>query len=400
MKELLRKYLPDDVKYLTLLLYSLPLALIYKIFSFFPIKRNKIIVRSYDGKGIGDNPKYIIEELIKGDEELEIYWLIKKGTDKNSTLKSVKLININSIRALYETATAGVWISNTRIPLYMKKRKEQYYIQTWHGGLGLKRVEGAAIQNLSKFYIKTAKDDSEKADLFISNSKYRTNLYREYFWYDKEILEVGLPRNDKFINLSLTEEKKIEVNDVKNLENKIVVLYAPTFRRNHSIDSYNIDFERLKNEIESIYNKECVIMIRFHQIVSDLSKELVNKYDFIIDTTKISDVFDVLKVTDILISDYSSIMFDFMLLNRPILIYASDIVDYKKDRDFMIDINTTPFSISVDNDELIENIKQIKDIDFYEKYNEFNERFGVNETGKSSKIIADIILKEIKGFRR
>lgn len=393
MIELLRKYMPDSIKYIIFLIFTKPLGILYGIISLLPICNNKIVVRCYEGKGVGDNPKYIIEELLKKNNNIEIVWLVKDKKEFNNN--KYRFENIKSIRAFYEMATAKIWISNTRIPIYFKKKIQQYYVQTWHGGLGLKRVEGAAISSLSKSYICTAKNDSKKADLFVSNSKYRTRLYRDYFWYDKEIIEKGLPRNDNLVNGTLIKKRKNILSKDKSLDNKVIVLYAPTFRRSHSIECYDIDFNKVKEVLEKKYNKECIILIRFHHIVAQLSDKICKKYSFVRNVSFVPDILDLLAVTDVLISDYSSVMFDYMLLKKPIFIYASDLEEYTKERDFMFPIKETPFPFAENNTKLIKNINSIDSINFEKKYKNFADKFGLIETGYSSELVADKILENL-----
>lgn len=114
-------------------------VLIYYIFRVFPIKKNKVVVSCYDGKGYGDHGKYICNELLTRDADLEIVW--PSGNPEDVFPAGVRPVKFRSIRAVYEQVTAKIWIDNKRKKDFVRKRKGQYYIQVWHGGLGIKKVE-------------------------------------------------------------------------------------------------------------------------------------------------------------------------------------------------------------------------------------------------------------------
>ncbi len=109
---------------------------LFIIFRIFPIKKNKVVVINFYGNGYGDNPKYICEELIKTHEELDVIWLVNKMDDVFPN--QIRKVKYKSIKAIYEMATAKIWIDNARKRKYVIKRNGQYYIQTWHGGIRIK----------------------------------------------------------------------------------------------------------------------------------------------------------------------------------------------------------------------------------------------------------------------
>lgn len=367
---------------------------IYSFFRLFPIKQNKIICNNFLAKGYGDNPKYIVEELLKNNSRYDIVWLCEEKY--NFTLpKNVRCVN-NTIKYLYEFATAKIWISNVRLPKYLKKRKKQFYIQTWHGGIALKRIEKDAIESLSSKYIKMAKEDSKKADIMISNSQFLTNLYNSSFWYEGPILEKGLPRNDILINNNFSTKKYIEKK--YNLKGYKVLLYAPTFRKTDSREAYNLPAEELIKFLEKKTKSKWKILVKFHPNVK--STEYIEFNKSIIDCSDFNDLNELFSVTDILITDYSSCMFDFMILNKPVFLYATDIEAYKKDRNFYFPLESTPFTISKTHEELINNMDMYLNKDFYKIYKKFYEKHGINETGFASnevcKVIDRVINKNIK----
>ena len=174
--------------------------IIYKIlgilFNLFPIDTKKVVVSNFWGKGYNDNPKYVIEKLHKMYPEIKIVWLLKDM--KTEMPQYIKKVKYKSIKSIYEYSTAIIWIDNSRKQYFPPKRKKQKYIQLWHGGISMKKIEAAAADKLDNSYIKMAKKDSKAIDYAISNSSYRTNIFKNDFWYDGKILEYGSPRNDIF----------------------------------------------------------------------------------------------------------------------------------------------------------------------------------------------------------
>jgi len=202
----------------------------YYIFRIFPIQKNKIFFQNYNGKGYGDNSKYIAEELLRCGYDLILVWAVRRKY-KGNIPKKIKTVPYISIRAIYECATAKIWIDNCRKQLFVRKREEQYYIQTWHGTINFKKVEKDVENKLLSFYVKHAKYDSTIADLFLSDSKFTSQLYRSSFWYNGEILECGTPREDILINQN--QHLKEKVRKYFNISEKTkIILYAPTFRNN------------------------------------------------------------------------------------------------------------------------------------------------------------------------
>ena len=374
--------------------YFIKLTVLGTLFKIFPIKKNKVVVCSYFGKGYGDNPKAIVNELLKSKKDLDIVWTLD-GENKNATFpEGIRTVRYESIKYLYELVTAKVWIDNSRKKFVPKKRKKQYYIQTWHAGLGFKKCEKEVEDVLPKSYVKRAKKDSINADLFTSNSKWLTNLYRKYFWYDGEILEVGLPRNDILINQEKHDNIKKDVKKKLKIDAKSkIILYAPTFRDYDDYSCYKIDVEKVISTLNEKTGDNWVFLVRFHPNVSKLASEL--GYKNVIDVSYYPDLYELLITADYLISDYSSLSFDFSYLKKPVFLFATDIEAYKKDRDFLFDIRKVPFVLSESNEELINNIKKFDNKKYQKDLIDFYDDIKLNETGKSAHEVAKIVLKEM-----
>lgn len=364
---------------------------LFKLYSLRPIESNKIVCNNFLGKGYGDNPKYIVEELLRRNKKYQIVWYCDKKYNF-SVPNKVRCVN-STKEFIKEMATAKIWISNVRLPIYMSKRKKQYYIQTWHGGMATKMVEKDVMHSLTKYYVRMAKKDGSRTDIMISNCKLLTKIYYKSFWFNGDICEYGTPRNDNIINFPNEYRKK--VYKYYNLDKDInILLYAPTFRSNNTREVYNLDISKIVNALNKKTNKKWIGMVRLHPNISNpekyfnFNKNIINACDY-------PDMNELLSAVSMLISDYSSSVYDFFLLNRPVLIYANDMESYMKERNFYIKPSEGPFPIFNNNKDLINYISQkgnYCDIDAYKKF--INEN-GIIETGKASNAICDIIEKQI-----
>lgn len=368
-----------------------------KLFNIIPIKNNKIIFSNFSGKGYGDNPKYILEEINKRQLKCDLVWVLKDRKDKVSLPQNVRYVKYNSIRYFYDMCTAKVWVDNHRKIIDLNKRKEQYYVQTWHGGIAFKKIEKDAEDSLDPNYIKQAKHDSQMISLMVSNSTFCTNMFKTAFWYNGEILECGSPRNDIIINNEIDRSKYIK-DKLKIRTDKKIVLYAPTFRKDEGIKYYNIDFERLVKELNEKYNKKWIVLLRLHPNIAHKSKELCkNASNNILDVSNYEDMYELMLISDILITDYSSVMFEFSLASKPVFLYANDIDEYIKDRGFYFDYTDLPYTIAENNEDLINHINNFDNDGYQIQLKEFFNRIGLKETGEASQEVVNIIEKEIKG---
>ena len=365
---------------------------------FLPIQKNKIVVSSYYGRGYGDNPKYIIEELLKDKQKLNIIWIVKTLSEKDSLPANVKACKAKSFLNIYHLATARVWIDNCRKSFRYKKKK-QVYLQTWHG-FALKRIEKDVEGHLGESYVKCAIKDSKNTDIIISDSRFMTGIYQKSFWYNGEIVEWGSPRTDIILNPRVEIYKNVR-NYFGVSNDKKIVLYAPTFRADHSIEPYNIDYNRLKESCENRFGDKFVVLVRLHPNIISKCEFLKFKEGEIINATYYPDMQELLVASDICITDYSSLMFDFALSYKPCFQFATDIQDYKKDRNFYFEIDKLPFSVAQNNDELVKNILEFNREKYEEKLLEFYNKVGMIRDGQASRRCAKYILQNLnnKGMK-
>ncbi len=355
-----------------------------------PIKTNRILISSFNGRGYGDNIKYITDCLLKKNDDIELIWLVKDEKECLSIPKSIKTCNIESFKARYYTATAGIWLDNCRKPVYYK-RKNQFYLQLWHGGGAQKRCELDVKDKLGTKYVKTAVKDSERIDLMLSESTFLTELYHRSFWYDGPVYECGYPRYDIIMNHDNTLEAKVyEYFGISS--KKKLLLYAPTFRADHSFKAYDIDFERLQKCLNEKFGFDYVILVHLHPNIANKSNKIKYVPASVINATFYPDMQELIAVSDVLIGDYSSVNYDFCLKRRPVFRYVSDLDEYKGDRDFYFPFEEYPFPYARSNDELEELILNFDEEKYVNRLNAYFDRIGaVLECGAAEKI-AELIL--------
>jgi CDP-glycerol glycerophosphotransferase len=368
--------------------------LLFYVFRIFPVKKNKIVVSSYAGQGYGDNGKYICNELLKRNEKLDIVWLTNNALD--SLPFGLRGVKYRSLRAIYEQVTAKIWIDNRRKREYVRKRRNQYYIMTWHGGIGPKKVEKDAESQLPEEYIRAAKNDSSMADLFVAESRWTFNLYQRAFWYDGEILQCGVPREDILFKNDYELKKRIKTQ-LGVPEDVSILLYAPTFRSSidKCIANYALKWDELLKCLEDRFCGKWVGFIRLHPNIAEY-KKLFSVPSNVIDVTDYPDMQELLLIASCVITDYSSSLFEYGITERPAFIFASDYDDYIKERDLALDYSNLPFSVSTTNNELMNWIRNFDEIAYKKRVKEFYYDYcGLYPGGNASSIIADRILSII-----
>jgi len=361
--------------------------IIIRIFNRFPIKNNKVFLFSYYGAQFGCNPKYITYYINKHypKDTFDIVWAFNdpKSKEQNGSFRKVKTM---SIRYFYELCTAKVIITNFRTTDLFIKRKEQFYIQTWHSSLRLKQIEKDAENILPATYIEMAKKDSLKCDLLLSGCKFSTNICKQSFWYTGEIFEHGTPRNDILVqNNSQMREGILQRLDLSN--DTKVLLYAPTFRKDNNLEVYNLDYDTLREKVNRKFGGKWIVLVKLHPHLLSKSNELIES-DHVMNVTTYDDIQELLVVADILISDYSSLIFDYAITARPCFLYVPDLNEYvMKERDLYFKLTELPFIHATTKPDLLSKIDQYSSEEYKENITAFLNEIGSFEEGKASQYV-------------
>lgn len=356
-----------------------------------PIDKTKIVISNYYGRGWGDNAKYIAEELLQRKQDIKIIWLVRNEEERRSLPAGVQSCIFGSSESVHHLMTSKVWIDNCRKFFIMLKRKEQLYIQTWHGGGAQKRCELDTIDKLGSNYRKMAIRDAKNTDLMISESKFMTDLYHRSFWYDGPVYECGYPRYD--ILLKKDEALVSKVYKHFNIDrSKELVLYAPTFRADSSFKAYDVDFERLRKNLRQRFGKEYVVLVHLHPNVANIEGGMVYDGTTVINSTFYPDTQELIAVSSMLIGDYSSINYDFSLKRLPVFRYVSDLEEYRNDRDLYFPFDEYPYPYARNNDELEALILGFNEELYLKKLNAFFEKIGAITNPHSSVQMTDLIV--------
>ena len=376
------------------------------------IKNNRIVFDSFNGIGYSDSPKAICEVLRKSGEDLELYWICRDKAARMSLPKDVHAVpvtgKIKSIIKYRILASSKVWVGNCR-RYENVKRKGQFYMQTWHG-FALKKIE-EDIQNKENTespekrkeyldYKRAASTDSAQCDMLVSGSEFMSKIYQKsFFGFNGEVKNIGTPRDDIFFQKDKHSELHAKVCKAMGVpEDRKLVLYAPTFRDSGNSDIYKkLDFEMVRRKCKENFGGEWSVMVRLHPNKRELSKELAYLFDgdVILDATHYSDNQELLCAVELLITDYSSCMFDYALTGKRIALFATDIEAYEMERGFYYPLETLPFPIAQSNEELEKILTVLKPIEKIDKWDNFKLLMGFCENGDASRKCADIILDEI-----
>lgn len=359
---------------------------------FFPVKKNRIYMSAYQGKSYGCNPKAITEYLVKNHKsEFEIIW---EAIDKEvaTTIPSeLKKVKPNTIRSYFYYCTAKFIINNERSPIELGKRNNQIYIQTWHGGLPLKKIEKDAEKHLSRSYIKKAKADSKKIDYLLSAGKLYTQIKRNCFWFDGKIVETGLPRNDILFQMKEDEVKKQK--EAYGAGGKKIALYAPTFRNNKSIKDYQLDDQKLCEELGKKFGGEWIVFYKLHPNMLKYESDLTTSSFAKIVPIK-QDIQELLCIADCVFTDFSSLMFDVMLLKKPCFLYLNDSQQYlEQERGLYFELDQLPFPAGETQENVFHLISNF-DYDHYrEEVEKFIDRIGSVDDGNACERVYQLIKK-------
>lgn len=357
----------------------------------------KIMVMNYQNN-FYDNQKYIVEELLRQNKGYDIVWGVTIGQYKNPILfpEGVRVVLRNSRTFFMELMTSRIWLDNAFNCIWfpVPKRKDQYYINTWHGSLGIKRIGTKDVRGWH--WRNVGRKVDKYTDYCISNSKFENEVYRTSNWPKAEIAEYGHPRNDIFF---ASEESKAEIYEKVrahfnvSAEDKLI-LYAPTFRdTNDHPRYYNIDYDALATALSEKFGGNWVVLMRHH--FHDRRKETVKKTAVntarVLNASLYPDMQELMVVADAGISDYSSWVYDFILTGRPVFLFTVDLDHYTKTRGFYYPLQSTPFPIACNNAELTDAVSSFDEANYAKEVKNFLKDKGCVEDGHASERVVALI---------
>lgn len=360
------------------------------------VDESLVYFQTFSGRGYSDSPKAIYNYML-GAEEYKDYRFVWSFREPEKYIKEFpELSDARTQVVKYRTREdnkalriAKYWISNYRMLDHQYPRKEQVYLQCWHGtplkrlGYDLTASDNSmnSIEEIREKY----RTDARKFKYLLSPSAFCTEKFASAWNLLKtgqtdKIIEVGYPRNDRLINV--TEGERTELRERLSVADRKVILYAPTWRDNQhtSGEGYTykteVDFDKLRDALGDEY----VILFRAHYLVAN-SFDFERYGGFIRDVSHYSDINDLYIASDILVTDYSSVFFDYANLLKPVIFYMYDLTDYASElRGFYIPLEELPGPIVQDEESLIAEIKnndgRMPDaayVDFHKKYNPLDD---------------------------
>ena len=350
--------------------------------------QNKVLFISFDGRQYSDNPRAISEKLHEQYPEIQIVWIIR--SDKKSFVPEyAQIVDSDNRKNVYKAyATSKVIVSNFSF-LNIKKSKKQFFIQTWHGDRAFKKIQYDNPFIAKDFF----RPESQPGfcDLCVAGSDYGERKFRSAFKYTGEIIKEGTPRDDRLVNFdmgTISQVKKL----LKIPDETKILLYAPTIRKaqKNSMEVKELNITRTLEALEHKYNSSWVCFMRAHPGVKELSGVEYN--DKIIDVSGYEDMADLLLVSDMLITDYSSCAGDFALLNRPLVLFHADKEEYiSQERTFYFDIQDSPYWVAESQSDLERIIYSFSEQKIKKNCKEILSFYGNAETGNSSEKLASII---------
>ena len=375
---------------------------------FTKVDKRIIFFGSYNGKSYACSPKAVYEYMLRDEKFSEYYyvWLFDEP-EKYSFLQSnrhTKVVKNGSAECEKYLHMAKYWIFNFRALDQWVPKKEQIYVQCWHGtplkrlGYDITFSENAmnSVHEIRNKY----KTDTKRLDYLLSPCRFVTEKFSsawnlENFGKEKAILEIGYPRND-FLNM-YTEQDVFYTKKSLGLEtsNKKIILYAPTWRDNqHDAKSGYIYINPVDfGYLQKYLGDEYVILFRAHYFVAD-NFDFEAYKGFIYDVSKYDDINELYIIADILITDYSSVFFDYAILGRPILFYMYDMEEYRDEmRGFYLDVDKLPGPILKTEKELV---AAIRETSFKERdhtiLEAFNKEYNSMNDGKATERLVDRII--------
>ena len=361
---------------------------------------------TFSGRGYSDSPKAMYEYMLNAPEykDYRFIWCFKEPEEYSFLLQNertgiVKFRTKEDNKALRQ---AKYWISNYRMLNNQYPRKGQVYLQCWHGTplkrLGYDILESDNAMNSLSEIKEKYRTDAEKFSYLLSPSPFATEKFATAWNLNEtgqryKIIEEGYPRNDRLA--AVTEAEREQIRKSLGAEGKKVILYAPTWRDNQHTSGQGytykteVDFDRLRRELGDDY----VILFRAHYLVAN-SFDFERYADFIRDVSSYPDINDLYIAADILVTDYSSVFFDYANLKKPVIFYMYDLEHYANEmRGFYISLDELPGPVVKEEDGLIAEIRKCDEWEPDEKYEAFHQKYNPLDDGHASERVLRRIIK-------
>jgi len=370
-----------------------------------PYDNTTIIFESFGGRQVSDSPYAIYKVFKTLYPGINMIWSIDRSQKKFCKENQIAYVIRRTNKWVRVLEKSQFWISNARFPTWVKKPNYVTYIQTWHG-TPLKKL-GLDIENVSMpgtttvKYHKNFVREANRWDALVSPNDYSTQIFRSAFGFNNQILKIGYPRNDELINTQPEDIDAIKEQLGIPLDKK-VVMYAPTYRDNQFAEKGKYTFELPfdLDDFRKSFGDDTVLILRMHYLISN-ALDISDYSDFVYDYSNYPNISDLYLVSDLLITDYSSVFFDYAYLKRPILFYPYDYHLYKEElRGFYLNYEKDlPGKIAENSKQLLAEINHAlahPDMSANEKFMNFYNRFCAINDGLSSLKVVNYVMHQIE----
>lgn len=378
-------------------------SLLFRICEVFPLKPDKVVMWTLEGQGgYSDSPKYIAEEILRRNRNRKSKYRIVWLTDlpKQKFPGEIKTVKASLWNWAYHLSTASFWVGNTRTAYGTRKRRGTTYIQTWHSIAGIKPIGEQRGKKLPQVARMISEADSRLIDYVLAGNEWSCKMCPSGLLYDGPILRTGIPRCD--ILFHGKEEMRRKCRERYRLPlDTYIMLYAPTFRggsqqgrRSVSAEIGTMDFEKLVPVLESKFGGTWYIFLRLHPQVSDQTEKILygNRNDRVINVSRYSDMNELIAASDMLITDYSSSIFESALMKQPGFLFIEDEKEYVLDRGtLMFETDRMPFPKACNMKELLDRIEKFDFSSYQCLVEAFMNELGSFEDGNASGRVVDFM---------
>lgn len=356
-----------------------------------PDLRDAVLFESYNGRVLSDSPLALCYELLRRDFGLDLYWTV---TDLNTPVPDgTRKLLIHSQEWMDALHNSRYLVNNNNFPSFFRKRAGQTYIQTWHG-TPLKQIgDDVPATSLSLLYRHLMARESMYWDYLLAQNEFAARTLPKAFDFPGQVLNIGYPRNDALVSIDADQRRSTARSMFGFRADQYVVLYAPTWRDNVSgprgyalVNYLNFD------AVRSVLGEDTGFLMRGHP---NTSRHAASAQSGAINVTHYPDINDLLLASDVLVTDYSSVMFDYAVTGKPILFLTPDLAEYRDSiRGFYLDLaEIAPGPICMSNSELAAALSNLAGTSerYAARYRAFVDRFTPHDDGEAAARVVDNI---------
>lgn len=361
-----------------------------------PTQKNRILLINDMSSNYSDNLKYIGEELLKRAGKFELIYAGYSLKQKDLLIKKgIQPVELNSFRYFIYGMTSRVLVTNSGGVSYLPLKANQYVINTWHGGGAYKKM-GIDMYEDTILFRKDMALVSKATDILLTTcERFKQAYCRAMLESPDKFWNIGMPRNDCLKNIKMEKAKEIK-KKIGFSDDEKLVLFAPTYRKigdNYFKDSiaisYGIDEKKVCSTLKKRFGGNWIFAYRYHPCI--VNKKDIEKKKNVIDLTHYDDMQELLIAADVLINDFSSSMWDYMLTGKPCFIFAKDLDHYIETTDLYTPISEWPFPIAKTNEQLAENILAFNNDEYKKRCEWHYELLGGCESGNATNLVCNKI---------